>query len=270
MKLLPIVFAMLCLNACAMMEEPGYAPPSEAPTETSTPESNPEPYPEPAAKPKPAHVPVFPMPPAEANALWHYITRQNPYKPTPKANEPSTSGGWNKFPGLEKESYPYRADEQPHGDWVGVYANQMAYDSIKTPSSPFNMAYGSILIKENYKPLSDPSLPPPHKNLVSLTVMYKVRGYQTHVGEEEWFWAMFACKDGDCNGDIATIGTQPWVNEEILGGGGTRYSFFNGEVQAGKPWFCLSCHKTAATPEGGGGKAYGDYVWQVIPFHPKN
>lgn len=173
-----------------------------------------------------------PMPGPNAHDLWDYITEADPYRE------------WSPFPGLDK---PFlQATEKPHGDWVAVYANSIAKDSMYHPLDPFTMRYGSILVKENY-PAS------PHKpakdQLLSVTVMYKINGYHTLPGEEEWFWVMFTPQ-----GEVATVRNQPWAPE---------FSSFKGEVQAGKPWFCISCHQGAKNSSR---KAVGDYLWKLKPF----
>jgi len=81
------------------------------------------------------------------------------------------------------------------------------------------MKYGSIIVKENYSLLKgDPNNEPPLNavpvGLTSLTVMYKVKGYQRVTVEEEWFWVMYGCKNGQCGG-VVTISDQAFVNEQI-------------------------------------------------------
>ncbi len=192
------------------------------------------------------------LPPPNPRLLWHYITKESPYT------------RWQHFPGT---TGPTRVDENPHGDWVNVFVNDRAFNSISKPSSPFQMQYGSIMVKENYElnPQNKNS-PPTSAQLVSLTVMYKVKGFQTLVGEEEWFWAMYGCTSGDCNGNISTVLTQPWITQMVPG---RNYTFevFKGEVQAGKPWLCVQCHQNAKRSVG---RAYGDYVWKLSPFQPSS
>jgi hypothetical protein len=177
----------------------------------------------------------YDLPAPNANALWTYITQQSPYT------------SWQPFPGIDKQ--PLQLTEDPHGAWVAVYANDIAVRSMTNPLTPFAMQYGSILVKENY-PAS--ATPPERKAITSLTVMYKVNGYHNLPGEEEWFWTMFTP-----GGEVATVSNQPWVPE---------FKAFKGEVQAGKSWFCLSCHQGAAQSSH---QAVGDYVWKLKPFQTK-
>ena len=195
------------------------------------------------------------MPGPDAQQLFRYITKDNPY---------------NKWKNLPDAPRFIHVRENPHSDWIAVYLNAEAYDSINHPPSLFQMKYGSIIVKENYSPASgDPSaqssLTSVPVNLVSLTVMYKVKGYQSIPGEEEWFWALYACNNGQCSGTPATVSDQPWLNEQIPMSQDT-FAFYKGEVLAGKPWLCLECHTRARQA---GEFALGDYVWKVKPFAPK-
>lgn len=192
------------------------------------------------------------MPGPDAQQLWKYITKDNPYK------------SWKNFPGLPRYIH---VDELPHGDWVAAYLNGEAYYSINSPSDPFRMKYGSIIVKENYSLTNgDPSPQPPLTSvpvgLTSLTVMYKVKGYQKIPSEEEWFWVMYGCHNGQCDGAVATIANQPWVKQQIPGSTET-FAFFSGEVMAGKPWLCIECHQRAKQS---GRFAFGDYVFRLKAF----
>ena len=178
------------------------------------------------------------LPGPDAEDLWLYITRVNPYEK------------WQPFPGLDQ---PFiQLDEQPHGDWVGVWANDIAVDSMQHPLTPFTMKYGSILVKENYP---GGTTKPPKSSLLSITVMYKVNGYHVLPGQEEWFWVMYTPQ-----GTVQTVSTQPWAAKP-------PFKAFQGEVLAGKPWLCLQCHQGAAESSK---EAVGDYLWKLKPFAPAN
>ena len=199
------------------------------------------------------------MPGADAQQLWKYITKDNPYK------------SWKNFPNLPGRFLHVK--ENPHGDWIATYINDQAYQSMMAPSNPsypFKMEYGSIVVKENYV-LSNAN-PPPQSALTSvpvvlssLTVMYKIRGYQQAPGQEEWFWVMYGCNNGQCDGSVATIGNQPWLNEQIPLSKDT-FAFYKGAVIAGKPWLCVECHQRASQSDK---FAYGDYLWRLTYFMPK-
>jgi hypothetical protein len=196
------------------------------------------------------------MPGADAQQLWKYISKDNPYK------------SWKNFPDVPGRFLHVR--ENPHGDWIATYLNAPAYQSMVTPSNPFAMEYGSIIVKENYM-LSNGN-PPQQSSLTSvpvvlgtLTVMYKVRGYRQAPGQEEWFWVMYGCTNGQCDGSVVTISNQPWLPEQIPLSKDT-FAFYKGEVVAGKPWLCVECHQRASQSDQ---FAYGDYLWKVKVFAPK-
>jgi hypothetical protein len=184
----------------------------------------------------PAHVPSYDLPAANANSLWTYITRQSPYT------------SWKPFPGVDKQ--PLQLTEEPHGAWVAAYANDIAVRSMTNPLTPFTMQYGSIIVKENYAPSPTP---PERKAMMSLTVMYKVDGYHNLPGEEEWYWVMYTP-----GGQVQTVANQPWAQQK-------DWKPFKGEVQAGKPWLCVSCHQYAAQPSKQG---VGDYIYKLKAFLP--
>lgn len=196
------------------------------------------------------------MPGPDAQQLWKYITKESPYK------------SWKNFPNLPGRFLHVK--ENPHGDWIAVYLNNEAYDSIGTTAYPFRMKYGSIIVKENYSlansdPSPQPSLTSVPVTLTSLTVMYKIKGYQSVPGEEEWFWAMYGCNNGQCDGGVVTISNQTFVNEPIPLSKDT-FAFYKGAVVAGKPWLCIECHQRASQSDA---FAFGDYLWRLKIFSPK-
>src|SRR5262245_51315300 len=193
------------------------------------------------------------MPGPDAQELWKHISKDNPYK------------SWKNFPNLPGRFV--RLKEKPHGDWIAAYLNDQAYGAIANQPNPFQMPYGSIIVKENY-PLAnrDPVTPPPAGSVPSsLTVMYKVKGYQRVPGEEEWYWVMYGCSSAGCDGTVATISNQPFLNDQIPKSRDT-FAFYRGEVVAGKPWLCVECHQRARESSE---FAVGDYVWKLKPFAPK-
>ena len=101
--------------------------------------------------------------------------------------------------------------------------------------------------------------------LSTLTVMYKIRGYRQVPGQEEWFWVMYGCNKGECDGSVVTISNQPWLSEQIPLSKDT-FAFYKGEIVAGKPWLCVECHRRAGQSDQ---FAYGDYLWRVKYFQPK-
>jgi hypothetical protein len=198
-------------------------------------------------------IPQAQMPGPDAQQLWKYISRDNPYKT------------WKTFP--NQPQLFLHVKENPHGDWVAAYLNNQAYQSIITPSYPFEMEYGSVIVKENYTisnadPPSQPPLTTVPVGLSSLTVMYKIKGYQSVPKQEEWFWVMYSCNNGQCDGTVATISNQPWLDQQIPLSKDT-FAFYKGEVVAGKPWLCVECHQRASQQDQ---FAFGDYLWRLAPF----
>jgi len=98
----------------------------------------------------------------DAASLSEYIIKHKPYTK------------WELFPGKGK----MYAGTQPHGAFLTTYVNDNAYFSIKDKKG---MADGSIIAKENYTA---------EKKLNSLTVMYKIKGYNAEAGD--WFWAKYS------------------------------------------------------------------------------
>ncbi len=98
----------------------------------------------------------------DAEKLSTYILRYKPYT------------AWQLWPGKGRL---YKGTE-PHGALLTTFVNDAAYFSIKDKKG---MADGSIIAKENYKA---------DKKFDSLTVMYKIKGYNPDGGD--WFWAKYA------------------------------------------------------------------------------
>lgn len=105
---------------------------------------------------------LVPEPGPDAEKLNEYIVKYSPYT------------SWNLFPGKER----LYEGTQPHGAFLTTFVNSTAYYSIKEQKG---MADGSIIAKENYTAA---------KKFDSLTVMYKVKGYNPAAGD--WFWAKYA------------------------------------------------------------------------------
>jgi hypothetical protein len=101
------------------------------------------------------------MPPPEAQPFWTYITKTDPYTE------------WSFWPGKEGM---YQGTE-PHGANLKLYANDIA---IEAANAGQPMPDGAILVKENYSQ---------EQQLVGITPMYKVQGYNPDAGD--WFWAKY-------------------------------------------------------------------------------
>ena len=118
-------------------------------------------------------------PGADASRLYTHITRPTPYSKT-----------WSLMPGDKKMS----PSKDPHGSFMTCYVNDKALKSIKNMKG---VADGAIIVSENYGP---------DKRLESVTVMYKIKGYNPEAGD--WFWVKY----GPNNGYVLASGT---VNECI-------------------------------------------------------
>lgn len=99
------------------------------------------------------------MPGPDPKALWEYMTRTSPY---------TQWKFWDDHQGM-------LPGDEPHGSFHKVYVNDIAYASTSTP-----MKNGSVVVKENYND---------KKELMALTVMYKVEGYNPGAGD--WFWVRY-------------------------------------------------------------------------------
>ena len=94
-------------------------------------------------------------------SLWDHMKKSN-YR------------NWQMWPG-KTALYP---GTQPHGALLTTYVNDVAYKAIKAKKG--KLPNGSIVVKENYMP---------DKSLGALTVMYKVKGFNSEAND--WFWAKY-------------------------------------------------------------------------------
>lgn len=113
---------------------------------------------------------------------------------------------WKMWPGRGAMYEGFR----PHGVFLTTYVNDAAYNAIVKKDG--EMPYGAIIVKENY--LRD-------KSFISITVMCKIKGYNTEGGD--WFWAKL-WPDGS-------------VKRRL-----TLNSIGEGVLLAGKVGSCLECH----------------------------
>ena len=96
----------------------------------------------------------------------------------------------------------------PHGAFLKLYVNDVAYNAIKE-NKP--MPNGAIIVKENYGEAKG--------KLESVTPMYKKEGYNPAAGE--WFWAKYGpegevMKAGKVEGCIGCHGSRKnWLFTEI-------------------------------------------------------
>ncbi len=100
------------------------------------------------------------MPAADAKELWNYITKTSPY---------SKWEFWDGHEGMQ----PGNA---PHGPYHKVFVNKTLKNASQVP-----VPYGSIQVKESFDE---------NKQMMALTVMYKIRGYNPSAGD--WFWVKYS------------------------------------------------------------------------------
>lgn len=102
-----------------------------------------------------------PLPGPDAVKLYDYVVKLNPYD------------GWHLWPGSER----YHRGSGPHGAFVTTFVNNSGYFDVRKDGK---IADGSIIVMENYNQ---------DRKLSSLSVMYKIQGYNPDTGN--WFWAEY-------------------------------------------------------------------------------
>ena len=130
-----------------------------------------------------------------AAKLWNSIQKDD-YRDT-----------WKLYPGKGKL---YKG-QHPHGAFLTTYVNGPAMEGLTSGAK--ELPYGSILIKENYKP---------DKTLAAITVMERVKGYNPDAGD--WFWVKFSPTGEILTKDVEKDGKKKTVS------------------LAGKPKGCIGCH----------------------------
>lgn len=130
-----------------------------------------------------------------AAKLWNSIQKDD-YRDT-----------WKLYPGKGKL---YKGTH-PHGAFLTTYVNGPAIKGLTSGAK--ELPYGSILIKENYKP---------DKTLAAITVMERVEGYNPDAGD--WFWVKFSPAGEVLTKDVEMEGKKKTV------------------TLAGKPKGCIGCH----------------------------
>ena len=115
------------------------------------------------------------LPPADAGAVYSYLTKEASYK------------NWSLFPGTEK----MYTGQSPHGALITTYVSSDVKQAIESGSG--KLPDGGFIVKENYMP---------DRKLDAVTIMYRVKGYNPEAGD--WFWAKYAA-DGsvDASGKVA-------------------------------------------------------------------
>ena len=107
------------------------------------------------------------LPGADAAKLYNYITQPKPYY-----------NRWKLWPGKSE----FAQGKGSHGSFMTTYVNEVALGSLKKGKK---MADGAVIVTENYNA---------QKKLESLTVIYKIEGFNAQAGD--WFWARYAPPNG--------------------------------------------------------------------------
>ena len=107
-------------------------------------------------------VSLGPKVPGSGAALWDFLKKEDYEK------------NWKIWPGTTA----FHHGTQPHGILLTTYVNAIALRAIEAKKGA--LPDGSIIVTENYGA---------EKWLESLTVMYKIKGYNP--GENDWFWAKY-------------------------------------------------------------------------------
>ena len=81
---------------------------------------------------------------------------------------------WDNWPGM----HGMYEGQSPHGAYLKLYVNNIAKKAIEQGVK--KMPADAIIVKENYNK---------QKNLVVITPLYKVEGYNPEAGD--WFWAKY-------------------------------------------------------------------------------
>lgn len=129
------------------------------------------------------------MPHAEGKAFLHHIMEESPYQ------------GWGMWPGHGG----MKEGKSPHGAYIKIMANPIA---LKAAREGKKMPSGAIIMKENYNK---------KKELVALTPMYRMKGYNPEGGD--WYWAKMGPKgkimaDGKIKGCIdchSKVKKSDWI-----------------------------------------------------------
>jgi cytochrome P460 len=143
------------------------------------------------------------LPPPEASSFWEFITRSNPYRNW--AFYPPKQG---LYPSMRRGLTPAR---NPHGAYLKLYGNTAA---IQTAGEAHDkpMPDGAMLIMEDYDK--------DKVTLKSVTVMYRVKGYNP--AEGDWFWGRYGpdgqvLESGKVERCIECHRTQDWHDWRFTG-----------------------------------------------------
>ncbi|MBN1678852.1 MAG: cytochrome P460 family protein [Anaerolineae bacterium] len=127
-----------------------------------------------------------PLPEADGAAVIDYMLNTSSYTE------------WGSWPATEDDDFSgYLASDAPHGETVRIFVNDRALDALDYTHFDGVLPYGSIVVKENYGGTVDEP-----GDVVALTIMYKVEGYNPDAGD--WFWIK-------ASGDGGTVDAEGMV-----------------------------------------------------------
>jgi len=128
---------------------------------------------------EPASIFGEPLPEADGQAVVDYILNTNPYTE------------WGSWPTDDVNTDDYSmvlASESVHGTSVRIFVNDRAQDAINSDHFHGTLPPGSMVVKESYE-----GAPDAPGDVVGLTVMYKVDGFNPDAND--WYWVK-AASDG--------------------------------------------------------------------------
>jgi hypothetical protein len=138
------------------------------------------------------------LPPAEAQALWQYITK------SPGFNK---WGTWSNFLELRRSRC-----STTYGFFMRVYVNDTA---LKAKGK--TLPAGSILVREGQNMGSNTYAP--NGEIKAYTVMYKVKGFNPKGGD--WFWATYSgtgqARDSGALTECIKCHQTAWNTDYVLG-----------------------------------------------------
>jgi hypothetical protein len=143
------------------------------------------------------------LPDPEASSFWEHITKADPYRNW--SFYPPKDG---MYPSMRRGLTPAR---NPHGAYLKLYGNKTAIQAAREAHDR-PMPHGAILIMENYD--KDKT------TLLSVTIMYKVKGYNP--AEADWYWGSYGpdgtvIDSGKVRSCIECHGTQDWHDWRFTG-----------------------------------------------------
>ncbi len=165
------------------------------------------------------------FPPPDAQALWKYITQTSPYNAL-------GDGKWHFLPGWEGR----KPGRSPHGASLVTYINDIGYKAALKHRT--TLPEHTLVVKENYAPAvkgNKQSAFWPNAKLVAITVMYKVKGYNSDAND--WYWVKYRV-DGSLderNGMKLAGKLKPCIGCHAMAGGEANDYLIAYDLKNGRP-----------------------------------